>query len=863
MATTATVPEVRALKRRRVIERPRLFTQLDESKARVRTLVAPAGYGKSTLAEQWVARAGRCGAWYTARSSSTDVAALALGLARACTGLVEGCDARLREHLRALPAPAENVETLAEILGEDLEAWPAEAWLVIDDYHEVAAEPKAERFVASLVAASPIQLLIASRQRPAWVSAKKILYGDVLELNQTALAMDSHEAADVLVDRSAPSASGLVSLANGWPAVIGLASVAFAEIESDAEPVPESLYRFFAEEVFSALGEDVQQGLTTLSVAPILDRELAVRLLGPEKAESVCAAALDVGILVERGAQLELHPLARAFLAERSGQLGFIPAEGAVEVCLDNYMRRREWDAAFDTIVKSERTAELGPLMRAALDELLDTARLPSIETWYEHAVQFDVDSPVVSVARAEVALRRGRYAEARAFGEVAAAAERFDLKFRALTVAGRAAHLASREEDALDLYRRAEAAASDDPERRDALWGQLRCLIDLERPGARGALDLLQQGVHLSEPAEVVRAAAHELSFQHRMGSLNVANVDVAAELLETIGDPLIESSFQSIYSTALGLSARYDDCLAVATQLLELAQRYRLDFAVPYALCAQSMAHAGLREWERATQGLSDAIGIARTTRDVHAEQVGFALNQRLLVQRGRVRSALALELPPLGGALPAARAEVLGSRALVLASGGRLEEARVMVNQIRGSTKAVEPAVVLAAVDAICALNGGDVNAVEAVVELERVAFSTGAVDLLVTAYRANPDLLAVLLHRVKPSDRVVTLVRRARDDDLADAVGYSISVAEDPTMSLSPREREVYDLLCQRLTNRQIARVLFIEESTVKLHAYHIYNKLGIRSRTTLAIQAMLERRHATSATESNDAIDDSS
>ncbi|MGH3129089.1 MAG: hypothetical protein ACRDPX_14300, partial [Gaiellaceae bacterium] len=65
MATTATVQEARALRRRRIIERPRLFALLDESKARVRTLVAPAGYGKSTLADQWVARDGRRGAWFT------------------------------------------------------------------------------------------------------------------------------------------------------------------------------------------------------------------------------------------------------------------------------------------------------------------------------------------------------------------------------------------------------------------------------------------------------------------------------------------------------------------------------------------------------------------------------------------------------------------------------------------------------------------------------------------------------------------------------------------------------------------------------------------------------------------------------
>ena len=79
--------------------------------------------------------------------------------------------------------------------------------------------------------------------------------------------MDTQEAADVLVGRSSPPASGLVTLATGWPAVIGLAGVSSAEIESETEQVPESLYRF-AEEVFSALGEDVQQGMTTLSVAP-------------------------------------------------------------------------------------------------------------------------------------------------------------------------------------------------------------------------------------------------------------------------------------------------------------------------------------------------------------------------------------------------------------------------------------------------------------------------------------------------------------------------------------------------------------------------------------------------------------------
>ena len=820
----------------------------------MRTLVAPAGYGKSTLAEQLVARAGRQGAWYTARSSSTDVAALALGLARACIGLVEECDARLREHLRALPAPAENVETLAEILGEDLEAWPAEGWLVIDDYHEVAAEPKAERFVSSLVAASPIQLLIASRQRPAWVSAKKILYGDVLELNQTALAMDSHEAADVLVDRSAPSASGLVSLANGWPAVIGLASVAFAEIESDAEPVPESLYRFFAEEVFSALGVDVQQGLTTLSVAPILDRELASGLLDPEKAESVCAAALDAGILVERGAQLELHPLARAFLAERSEQLGLVPADGTVAICLDVYKSRREWDAAFDVIARSGPALELEPLMDAALDELLDTGRLPTLQRWGETASGAGLEDGVFLVAHAEVALRYGRHVEAMAYAEAAAGADP-EFAFRALSVAGRAAHLASREEDALELYRRAEAAASTDSERRDATWGQLICAVELEMPDAGETLRALDAGVQLSDVREIVRSATCGLSYQVKLGTLDLADADIAAELLESVSDPLLVSSFQSTYSAVLGLVTRYEEAQSVAAAFLATIRRYRLDFARPYALCAAALAAAGLRRWTQANGYAREAIRIARASRDAHAQQLCVSQLMRVLAQQGRHLEALALEVPTVRSPLPAAKAEVFGSRALVLSAVGRVAEARALIDEIRGLSQAVEPAVLVSAVEAICALKTHEAAAIESVVALHDTAFRTGALDILVTAYRSTPELLAVLLRATPQRDRLAGVIRAAGDEDLARAVGQPVFVGGDPRERLSPREREVYGLLTEGLTNREIAKLLFIEESTVKAHTHHIYDKLGTRSRTALAVQALLERAdQATFATD---------
>ena len=50
---TATHAKPKARRERRIIERPRLIKLLDECEARIILLLAPAGYGKTTLARQW------------------------------------------------------------------------------------------------------------------------------------------------------------------------------------------------------------------------------------------------------------------------------------------------------------------------------------------------------------------------------------------------------------------------------------------------------------------------------------------------------------------------------------------------------------------------------------------------------------------------------------------------------------------------------------------------------------------------------------------------------------------------------------------------------------------------------------------
>jgi DNA-binding CsgD family transcriptional regulator len=60
---------------------------------------------------------------------------------------------------------------------------------------------------------------------------------------------------------------------------------------------------------------------------------------------------------------------------------------------------------------------------------------------------------------------------------------------------------------------------------------------------------------------------------------------------------------------------------------------------------------------------------------------------------------------------------------------------------------------------------------------------------------------------------------------------------------PANGLTCTERRVAALVARGHTNREVAMAMFVTENTVQTHLRHIFQKLGVRSRTELAARLL--------------------
>ncbi|HSB37529.1 MAG TPA: LuxR C-terminal-related transcriptional regulator [Gaiellaceae bacterium] len=819
---------------RHIIERPRLTRLLDEATARVIMLVAPAGYGKTTLARQWLAD--RPHVWFEANRASADVASLVreIGHALAPAGEVEG---NRLELLRSIH-DVDTLEALADLQAEQIGTWPRKMWFVIDEYEMLGRSRASNEYVELLLRASTINLLLTSRITPTWATPRKRLYGDYLLVERGELAMTDPEAREVLRRRGHEDVPGLVSAAAGWPAVLGLASLTKG-LDLDGT-LPQTLYDYFADELFRNGSAALQDALPQLALVSTISPALVAATFGIEDSAGILAEAKELGFLSDGARGLVFQPLLRAFLRRKS-KVDTQGSDETVDRLVAFLLDIHEWDEAFEVIDYVSGREALLELIERAHESLLKSGRTATLTSWLEVAERMGIHAASLDLIRAELAIRHGspRYAEQLAIRVYDQTPER-SIATKALSIAGRAAHLDNRGSDSLSHFRAAGELADCDRDRHHAAWGALLAAQDMESDDELSLVleSFLRYGT--DSPDDAVRAANARLA----IGLTKHGFLDALEPALATVrtfresADPVPLSSLLNSLSRSMSLVARYQEAERLSEEELEVATAASLRFVMPFAHVAKAAALIGLARYREADDHLTLAIRHAEELSDDHNVFDALTVRARAAIaQRQFERAAdLTSNRADTSGLSSGMRAEYTATRGLALACAGDTAGAAAALVEAAETSSIPEAIAIVSCGRAVVALRQGSTT-LEAAAELER-AFDLAVLDPVVITCRAYSPVVQVAkeTHRHLPERLVHAMLME-----------QSPYQQDELLATLTPREKEVLDLLTRGYTNREIATALVIEESTAKVHVRRIIRKLGVRSRTEAAIVAVQRRR----------------
>lgn len=356
------------------LSRPRLCAALAAGSPRLTTVIAPAGYGKTTLLTDW-ARSARV-AWHTCTAEDRELRPAMEHLARAVrTALPE-----LNFSLPTVVADAHAISAaLCDALGS------AELTLVLDDVHIVRERDASARLLEALCQQLPptVRLVLSSRWQPPFAVQRLRDDGQLLELTAGELAFTVDEVAALLADRLGLDGSVSVRIhqeTGGWPIAVRMAAEVLRHGQIDdpdralrALHEPGSLFDYMATEIVDREPASTRELIRTAARFERFRPEL-LETLGHPSAGEIIGELLLRGLFVEPLPSAPgwfcLLPLAKEFVHSRIP----MPDNELREL----YHRAARWFTANDhlgaTLAALAELNDLGPIQRlldARADELL------------------------------------------------------------------------------------------------------------------------------------------------------------------------------------------------------------------------------------------------------------------------------------------------------------------------------------------------------------------------------------------------------------------------------------------------------------------------------------------------------------
>ena len=315
--------------------RPALVGRLEEVlNRRLTTVVAAAGYGKSTLLASWWERA-PC-AWYTADQTDREMPSLARRLTDSLRLRVPELRSALALAVEGFSSPEADPSAHADALGSRLaqrleDHLAADLVLIIDDVDELGAAGPSARLIEALCRHAPprLHLVLAGRTRPPFPVERLRGRGQLLEIGEDQLAFTPEEVAGLVEERLGTAVAGLPErlhrLAGGWPAAVVLAVEALRETPSDSrqavltslDRTRTPLFAYLAEEVFAHQPAGVRDVVSRVAILDHFTPELC-DAMGMVGSRAVVTDLARQSLFVERrqDGTLSLRPLIRDYALE-------------------------------------------------------------------------------------------------------------------------------------------------------------------------------------------------------------------------------------------------------------------------------------------------------------------------------------------------------------------------------------------------------------------------------------------------------------------------------------------------------------------------------------------------------------------
>ena len=220
-----------------LVTRLRLSERLEEELGRKLILIsAPAGFGKTTLLSMWLAvssRSGRSAVWLSLDPGDNDPTRFWRYFIAVADRLCPGAGDTALVLLQSSQAPP--IEAILTTLLNELTELPADAVLVLDDYHIIKSRTIHEALAFLIEHLPPqVHLVISTRADPPLPLARLRARGEMAELRASDLRFTTEETATFLAETvgsrlSAEDVAELGERTEGWVAGLQLAALALRD----------------------------------------------------------------------------------------------------------------------------------------------------------------------------------------------------------------------------------------------------------------------------------------------------------------------------------------------------------------------------------------------------------------------------------------------------------------------------------------------------------------------------------------------------------------------------------------------------------------------------------------------------------